>query len=174
MDQRRVVLVTRRRQQVRRVLVLNLPSFDSYAASRTRIEYIKARFRILCQNQTMTPSQRLELNVPTIVFDADELHFDAWMGNLCETSQTNCDQCGHSPTGQRSPDTILEVYPALKEISTCHHTFCVFCLREKFRMVSFTIRCRACSNILLINSESDYLDRDEYNEQLYPRASTSH
>jgi hypothetical protein len=40
-------------------------------------------------------------------------------------------------------------------------------------MVSFTIRCRVCSKILLINSESDYQDRDEYNEQLYPRASTS-
>jgi len=172
MDQRRIVLVNRR-QQVRRVLVLNLPSFDSYAASRTRIEYIKARFRILCQNQMMTPSQRLEQNVPTIVFDADELHFDAWMGNLRETSQTNCDQCGDSPTAQRSPDTILDVFPALKENSTCHHTFCVFCLREKFRMVSFTIRCRVCSKILLINSESDYQDRDEYNEQLYPRASTS-
>lgn len=166
MDQRRVVLVTRGQRQVRRVLVVNLPSFDSYAATRTRTEYVKARFRILCQNHTMTPSQCQEQNVPSIVFDADEMHFDSWMRNLRETSQTNCDQCGHSSTAQRSPDTILDFYPALKEDPTCHHTLCVFCLREKFRMVSSTLRCNACSKIWLINSESDYLDNREYNAQL--------
>jgi hypothetical protein len=165
MDQRRVIIVTRRQREVRRVLVLNLPSFDSYAATRSRTEYIEARFRILCQNHLMTPSQRQEQNVPSIVYDADELHFEGWMGNLRETIQTNCNQCGHSPTAQRSPDIILEFYPALKEDATCHHTICVFCIREKFRLVSSTIRCNVCSKIWLINSESDYLDSREYNAQ---------
>jgi hypothetical protein len=141
------------------------PSFDYFAASNTPDEYNKIRFRILCQNKTMTPLQRMDRNIPQIVFDADELHFDSFMTNLRVTSKTICDQCGFSPSGYLH-DPILDYYDALKEVFTCNHTICIFCLRKKFRNVTSTTRCTTCSIIWFVNSESTYQDKIEYNEQI--------
>jgi hypothetical protein len=164
MDQRRVILVMRRQRQVRRVIQLNLPSFDSFVGAHPPAEYNKIRFRLLCQNQMLTPAQLQAQNVPTIAFDADELHFETWMSNLRDTPKTHCDQCGHSPASWL-PDPILEHYPALRGTGWCPHSICVFCLREKFRNVSATIRCQACSKIFLVNSASAQSDQREFNSQ---------
>ena len=164
MDQRRVVLVMRRRRNVRRVLQLNLPTFDHFIASSPPAAYFSIRFRILCQNQLLTPAQRQPRNIPAIALDADELTFDTWMTCLRETSRTRCDQCGHIPS-ERIRETDLEYHAALRETATCHHSICVFCLREKFKNVMSTIRCYACSQIWLINSASTPEERREFRSQ---------
>ena len=164
MDQRRVIIAMRRQGQIRRLIQLNLPSFDSFVGAHPPAEYNKIRFRLLCQNQLLTPAQRQAQNVPTIAFDADELHFDSWMSNTRETAKTHCDQCGHS-SASWFPDTILEHYPALRETGWCQHSICVFCMREKFKNASMTIRCQVCSKILLVNSASSQEDKNEFRSQ---------
>ncbi len=165
MDQRRVILVSRRvRRLAHRIVRSHQHDRMAHAGPHHTPTYNDARFRLLCQNQVLMPYQLREQNISTIALNADELHFDAWMERLhIQTRRMQCEQCGHHPAA-RTSDDILDHYPALK-IAQCGHTICVYCLRVKYGTVASTIRCNVCSSILLTNSDSGYLDRTEQHFQ---------